>query len=277
MSARPSALKLLWHQAVYEWRTFIRTPVSAFFTIVFPLLIFVVFALIFGNEEIEYLRINTAQYYAPSLAVYAAVAASYVNIGIGTAYQRDEGILKRARGTPEPPWIFLGGKVIAATVIAAIGTVLMLTVGAVFFGVQIYVEAIPALILTFFVGVGCFAALGLLVAAVSPSGNAATAIANATLLPLAFISGVFIVPGENMPGWLEAIADFFPLSHFASAFLAGFSPIGDVSTIHWADLAYMAVWGVVGLFLAIRLFRWEADTGDSSPPWRRKREPAKAA
>ena len=80
-----------------------------------------------------------------------------------------------------------------------------------------------------------------------------------------------IVPGENMPQWLEAIADFFPLSHFASAFIAGFSPIEDVSKIHWGDLAYMALWGVVGLGLAIRFFRWEAATGTSKVPWRRSK------
>ncbi len=277
MSKRPSALGLLWNQMRYEVRIFSRTPISAFFTIIFPLMIFVIFALIFGNEEIEYLGISTAQYYAPALAVYAAVSASYVNIGIGTAYQRDEGILKRARGTPLPPWIFLGGKVAAATLVAAIGTILMLTVGVAFYGLKIYPEAIPSLVLTFLVGVGCFAALGLLVAAVSPSGSAATAIANATLLPLAFISGVFIPLGPEAPQWLETVADIFPLSHFASAFIAGFSPIGDVSAIHWDDLAFMAVWGVVGLFLAIRLFKWEAPTGETKVPWRRAKEPAAAS
>ena len=64
------------------------------------------------------------------------------------------------------------------------------------------------------------------------------------------------------------------LSHFASAFLAGFSPVGDVSTIHWADLAYMALWGVVGLVLAIRLFKWEPPSGETSIRLRRKKEPA---
>jgi len=140
---RPSAPALLWHQTVYELRIFRRTPISAFFTIIFPLLIFVVFALVFGNEDIGYLGITTAQYYAPSLAVYSAVSASYVNIGITTAYQRDEGILKRARGTPLPPWIFLGGKITAATIVAILGTLLMLAVGVTFFGLQIYPEAIP--------------------------------------------------------------------------------------------------------------------------------------
>jgi ABC-2 type transport system permease protein len=273
---RPSFLALLWHQTRYELRIFIRTPISAFFTLVFPLMIFIVFALLFGNDEIEYLGINTAQYYAPSLAVYAAVAGSYVNIGISTAYARDEGILKRARGTPLPAWIFLGGKVMAGLAVATVATIAMLAVGVVFFGVVIYAAAIPSLVLTFVIGVACFASLGLLLAAVAPSGPAATAIANATLLPLAFISGVFIVPSQDPPAWINAIADFFPLKHFAEPFIAGFNPVEDVSTIYWGDLAYMALWGAIGLFLAVRLFRWEPSTGDSPRPWRRREEPTTA-
>jgi ABC-2 type transport system permease protein len=267
---RPSSLKLLWHQTVYEWRLFWRTPISAFFTIVFPLLIFVVFALVFGNQEIDYLGITTAQYYAPSLAVYAAVSASYVNIGITTAYSRDEGILKRTRGTPLPAWIFLGGKIASATVIAIIGTSIMITVGVLFFGLQLYADSMAAIVATFLVGVATFSALGLLVAAVAPSGSAATAIAQATLLPLAFISGVFVVPGEEMPDWLEAIANFFPLKHFAEPFIAGFIR----ADVRWTDLAYMAVWGITGLVLAIRLFKWEAPTGEPTVRRRRKKEPA---
>lgn len=273
---RHSAVGLLWHQTRYELRIFLRTPISAFFTVIFPLMIFIVFALLFGNEEIEYLGINTAQYYAPSLAVYAAVASSYVNIGISTAYQRDEGILKRAKGTPLPAWLFLGGKVVAGLLVATVATVVMLAVGVIFYGVQIYAAAIPSLVLTFIIGVACFASLGLLLAAVAPSGPAATAIANATLLPLAFISGVFIVPSEDPPAWLNAVADFFPLKHFAEPFIAGFNPVEDVSTIYWADLGYMALWGAVALFLAVRLFKWEPSTGESRRPWRRRKEPAAA-
>ncbi len=135
---RPSPLSLLWHQARYEWRIFWRTPISAFFTIFFPLLIFVVFSLVFGNERIEYLGITTAQFYAPSLAVFAAVSATYTNISIFTSYQRDEGILKRVRGTPLPSWVFFGGKILSSILIALIGTLIMLSVGVVFFGLQVY-------------------------------------------------------------------------------------------------------------------------------------------
>ena len=271
---RPSPLSLLWHQARYEWRIFWRTPISAFFTIFFPLLIFVVFSLVFGNERIEYLGITTAQFYAPSLAVFAAVSATYTNISIFTSYQRDEGILKRVRGTPLPSWIFFGGKIFSSILIALIGTLIMLGVGVLFFGLQVYPETVPILIVVFFVGVATFAALGLLVAAVAPSGQAATAIANATLLPLAFVSGVFIVPGEDMPSWLTAVSDFFPLSHFVEPFVAAFTPAATRADFDWQDLAYLALWGAVALVLAIRWFTWEPPTSGGG---RRSRNKSTAA
>ena len=270
----PSPLTLLWHQARYEWRIFWRTPISAFFTIFFPLLIFVVFSLVFGNERIEYLGITTAQFYAPSLAVFAAVSATYTNISIFTSYQRDEGILKRVRGTPLPSWIFFGGKILSSILIALIGTLIMLGVGVLFFGLQVYPETVPILIVVFFVGVATFAALGLLVAAVAPSGQAATAIANATLLPLAFVSGVFIVPGEDMPSWLTAVSDFFPLSHFVEPFVAAFTPAATRADFEWQDLAYLALWGAVALVLAIRWFTWEPPTSGGG---RRSRNKSTAA
>jgi ABC-2 type transport system permease protein len=271
---RPSALSLLWHQAVYEWRIFWRTPISAFFTIFFPLLIYVVFSAVFGNQDIDYLGITTAQFYAPSLAVFSAVSATYTNISITTAYQRDEGILKRARGTPLPAWIFLGGKILSSIIIALIGTAIMLAVGVVFFGLQFYAETVAILVVVFFVGVAAFASLGLLVAAVAPSGQAATAIANATLLPLAFVSGVFIIPGEDPPAWLEAVSDFFPLSHFVEPFRAAFTPPAMRPDIQWTDLAYLVLWGLVALVLAIRWFRWEPSTGGGGRRNRRRAEPA---
>ena len=271
---RPSPFLLLWYQARYEWRIFWRTPISAFFTIFFPLLIFVVFSLVFGNETIDYLGITTAQFYAPSLAVFSAVSATYTNISITTAYQRDEGILKRVRGTPLPSWIFFGGKILSSILIALIGTLIMVGAGILFFGLQLYIETIPILIVTFFFGVATFAALGLLVAALAPTGQAATAIANATLLPLAFVSGVFIIPGEDMPGWLTAVSDFFPLSHFVGPFVAAFTPEATRPAFEWTDLAYLALWGIVAMVLAIRWFRWESGGGGGGRRSRNRTEQA---
>ncbi|NHZ70130.1 MAG: hypothetical protein GWP18_00640, partial [Proteobacteria bacterium] len=84
MSDRRSKLSLLGTQIGYQNKIFFRTPIAAFFTIFFPLMIFVVFSLVFGNTFIEELGVTTAQYFAPAMAVFAAVSASYTNIATTT-------------------------------------------------------------------------------------------------------------------------------------------------------------------------------------------------
>lgn len=273
MAGRPSTLSLLWRQTKYQNLIFFRNPTAAFFTLFFPLMIFVVFSLIFGNEEIDYLGITTAQYYAPAMAVFAAVSATYTNLAVTTAYQRDEGILKRIKGTPLPPIVYMGGKIASAIMIAVISVVIMMSIGVIFYGVEIYARTIGAASLTFMVGVGCFAALGLMIAALVKSGEAATAVTNATLLPLAFFSGVFIVPSEDAPAWLNTVANIFPLKHFVEPFTAAFNPLETGSTLDLASLAYMALWGIVAMAIAVRFFRWEADPTSA----RQSRKARKAA
>lgn len=270
MAARPSASSMLLRQTRYQNLIFFRNPTAAFFTLFFPLMIFVVFSLIFGNEDIDYLGVTVAQYYAPALAVFAAVSATYTNLAVTTAYQRDEGILKRIKGTPLPPIVYMGGKIVSAVMIAVIAVVIMMSIGVIFYGVQIYARTFAAASLTFLVGVGCFAALGLMVAALVSSGEGATAVTNATLLPLAFFSGVFIVPSEDAPAWLDTVANFFPLKHFVEPFTSAFNPQLTGSQFHWESLAYMALWGIVAMFIAVKYFRWEADPSRSKKPSRKK-------
>jgi ABC-2 type transport system permease protein len=277
MTGRPSSVRLLWSQIKYQNTLFWRSPVSAFFTIVLPLILLVLFGAIFGSEDVGG-GLTVAQFYAPSLAVFGAVSATYTNLGIRTTFARDEGVLKRIRGTPLPPTIYMGGAIGSAVYIAAIAATIMLAVGVIFYGLVVHVEALPALIVTFLVGVSCFAALGLLVAAVAPSGEAASAITNATLLPLAFISDIFIITGDGMPAILSFIADIFPLKHFAAAFRAAFEPEFVATTdswldfFHWGDLAVMLIWTVIGVVLTLRWFSWEPRATEG----RRKRRKAPA-
>ena len=154
MSDRPSSIRLLSDQTIYQNRIFFRSPVAAFFTLIFPLFIFMVFSLIFGNEYIDELGVNLSQYFGPSMAVFAAVSATYTNIASVTAYQRDEGILKRIRGAPLPVAAYHGGKIVSATLVAVIAVVVMMTVGVLFYDIQIYGDTLPAAIVTFFIGLG---------------------------------------------------------------------------------------------------------------------------
>jgi ABC-2 type transport system permease protein len=252
---RLRALALIWQQIRYQNKIFWRTPVAAFFTLAFPLMFLILFTAIFGNQVIEQLGVTTAQFYAPGLAVFAAVSASYTNLAIGTAISRDNGILKRVRGTPLPPWIYIAGRIGSAIYLAGLAVVLMMAVGVLAYGVEIYPERLPAAVLSFLVGVGSFAALGMLVAALAPSGDSAPAITNATLLPIAFVSDVFIVISDPPP-WMEAVGNFFPLKAFVVTFRNAFDPT-STGAIDWGRIGFMALWGVVAVLLSTRFFKWE--------------------
>ncbi|MFQ5554401.1 MAG: ABC transporter permease [Acidimicrobiia bacterium] len=268
---RRKDLRLVWQQIRYQNLIFWRTPVAAFFTLVFPLMFLVIFGVVFGNDLIDELGVTLGQYYAPALAVFGAASATYTNLAIQTAIARDEGILKRVRGTPLPAWIYVAGRVGSGVYIAAIAVVIMLAFGWIAYDLRIYAAAVPSLVVTFLFGVACFAALGLLVAALAPSGDATPAIANATLLPLAFISGIFFVSGPDEPAILRAIAGVFPLRPFGLAFRDGFDPLvatsaGWLDQMHWPELGVMALWMVGGALLAARFFTWEPRAGGERQP-----------
>ena len=101
------------------------------------------------------------------------------------------------------------------------------------------------------------ALLGLAVTALIPNADAASAVVNATILPVLFLSGIFIVFDNETPSWILWIARIFPVRHFATGMQAGF--LG--TAFHWTDVLAVAAWGTAGLLLAVRFFSWEPRTG----------------
>ena len=139
----------------------------------------------------------------------------------------------------------------------------MLFLGVVFYDLQINMAKMPAATVTFVVALTSFSLLGLAVASLVPNASSAPAVANATILPLAFISNVFI-PLEDPPRWLEVVGDIFPLKPFAEAFQVAFNPLEGAPAFRWGNLAVVAAWGVVGGVIALKKFNWEPSVGGAT-------------
>ncbi|RMH73542.1 MAG: ABC transporter permease [Actinomyces sp.] len=273
-----SVLALWWTQVRGQNRIFWRSPVSAFFTIVLPLVMLVLFVALFGNDTFDtpYGSVKVAQFYTPGLAVFSAASATYTNIGINLAIRRDEGILKRVRGTPLPPGIYLAGQVGSAVWIALLSVVLMVGVGVAAYGVEVEASSLGPLLAAFVAGTACFAVLGVALAAAARSAAGAPAIANITILPLAFVSQIFVSlgPERDTPAWLRLVGDVFPLKHFALLFGQAMTPGSGASTVEWWRLGVLAAWAVVGAVFAWRRFVWEPRPGAATTRHRRRRTPA---
>ncbi len=270
----PATGGLVVGQIRHQNRMFWRTPVAAFFTLILPVIMLVLFNALFdGVVDGPDGPIGISQFYTAGLAVFSAASATYTNLGIGVAIQRVEGILKRVRGTPLPPRVHMAGLVGSAVWLAVIGVSVMLTLGVVAYDLDVDAGKLPAAAVTFVVGVAAFAALGLALAALAPTGTAAPAIANATILPLAFVSNIFIAL-EDPPRWLDLIGDVFPLKPFASAFQDAFNPFVDAPAFDWSAIGQMALWGLAGAALALRFHRWEPARGATGGRRSRRRQAA---
>ncbi len=249
-------MTLLWHQFRFDQKVFWRNPASVFFTVLLPLIFLFIFATIFGNEEIEARGVKTTTYYVPAIIALAVISATTVSLAINLTEDREGGLLKRVRGTPLPPAAFVGGRVGNSLVVSVAMVALVAALGKLIYGVSLPDRTIPAVIVTLAVGASAFCCLGFAMTAFIPSEDAAPAITNAIMLPLYFISGVFI-PDSEIPSGVLDVADVFPVRHFFEAFFTAWDPNTTGAGFEVGHLAIVAGWGLAGLALALLAFRWE--------------------
>lgn len=250
-----SALSLVVHQARFEQRVFWRSPAAVFFTVLFPVIFLLIFSSLFNGEMIEELGIKTTVYYVPGIITLAVVSATLVSTAIRLVELRESGRLKRVRGTPLPAWAFVAGRLGNALTLSLLMVVVVAAIGRLLYDVPIPTSTLPALLVTLLVGSFAFCTLGFALTALIPSEDAAPAVTNVAVLPLYFLSGVFI-PQTEIPEGVLHFADAFPIRHFFQAFLTAWDPSTTGAGFEWGHLAVVAGWGAVGLLIALKTFRW---------------------
>jgi len=249
-------MRLVAHQFRYDQKAFWRNPAAVFFTVGFPVILLLIFATVFGDQTIDVRGgIETTAYYVPAIITVAVISATMQSLAMSLVIAREDGRLKRGRGTPMPAWVFIAGRVGNSIVVALMMLALIAVLGRVLYGVAIPWGQLPELVVVLAVGSAAFCCLGIALTAAIPSQDAAAPIVNALLLPLYFLSGVFI-PEDELPDGVVNFANHFPVRDFFEAFFAAYMPAGGGSGVDWGNLAVVAIWGVAGLLLAIRFFRW---------------------
>jgi ABC-2 type transport system permease protein len=244
------------HQVGWEQRSFWRNPASASFTFAFPLVFLVVFIAINGNDTVRLPGgpVKFAQFYVPAIVAFGIISASYTNLAFTLSIRRDNGLLKRVRGTPLPPGLYLAGLGGNVIVVSTILTVLVTLLGILVYGVTF-----PGRYLGLFVdlalGAFTFGAIGSMVSTFVPNEDAAPAIINFIVFPLLFISGTF--GRVDASSTLGRIASVFPVFHFNKLLEAAFNPNASGTGLIASHLAVIAAWGVGALIIAARRFKWE--------------------
>ena len=243
-----SGFSLAWQQFRLERKLFWRNPSAAFFNFLLPLLLLVLVASVFAGDpgELDVL--------VPGVAGMSVMATTFSALAFNLTFLREQGILKRVRGTPLPEASYLSGLLGSAVVNAFAQVALVILIGHYGYGVELPQD--PLLLAGFTaLGVVAFGALGIAFSHAIPNFDSAPAYVNAVFLPLILISGVFY-SSDDLPALLDGAAQALPLTHLIdglSAAIVGGSLAGSELT---AALV-VAGWALAGAVLAVRGFRWE--------------------
>lgn len=243
------AVTLAWYQFRLERRMFWRNPTAAFFNFLLPLLFLALFGAVFSGDQ------KNLDIIVPGIAGMSVMATTFNALAMNITFLREQGVLKRMRGTPLPAGAYLGGVAANAVMNTIIQLAFVLIAGNLLFGVE-GIKDVGELAVFLVVGVICFAALGVAFAHVVPNSESAPAYINAVFLPVIFISGVFY-DANDAPGFIRDIAQILPLTHLIDG-LTGALVKGTTLADNAGHLAVVAVWGVFGLIFAVRGFSWEA-------------------
>lgn len=255
----------------YEVRAYFRAPEQVFFTFLFPLLMYALFASIFSSQEVALPSgetITMGQYFLPGMISMAILLSGTQNLGIDIAIERLEGGLKRLGATPLHPLSFFIGKFGQVIVTCVLQVALVTALGVIAFGATLPAtgEQWATFAWLFLLGLACFSALGVAVAAIPRSSRTVSAVIIPIVLIPQFISGVYI-QFSQLPEWLQTVASVLPLKWLAQGMRSVFLPDAMAAAEQsgewqlWLVALLLAAWLVVGVVLSALTFRWTRGRG----------------
>ena len=242
-------MSLAWHQFRLERRMFWRNPTAAFFNFLLPLLLLALFGAVFAGrrEDLDVI--------VPGIAGVSVMSATFIALAYNLTFLREQGVLKRLRGTPLPVPAYMAGVAASAVTNVVLQLTIVICAGHLVFGVAWPGDWIALAVFTA-VGVVCFASLGVALSHAIPNSESAPAYVNAVFLPMLMIAGVFY-DEQDAPAFLRDTAEVLPLKHLVDG-LSGAIVHGEGVGDHLVALLVLGLWTAVGLLLAIRGFSWEA-------------------
>jgi ABC-2 type transport system permease protein len=257
----PSLLGLAWARTIVELKQFFRERDSVVFTFAFPVVMLFIFGSVFSDEIAP--GVSFTQYFAAGMIATGVVLSSFQSLAIGIAIERDDGTLKRLRGTPMPPAAYFLGKIGLVLVTGVAQCAILLAVGAVAF--DLAVPSSPEVWLRFawifLLGTASGTVLGIAFSSVPRSARSAGAVVSPVVIVLQFVSGVYFVYSQ-LPPWMQDVGAIFPLKWLAQGMRSVFLPASFAAEEvggSWqlpAVALVLTAWTAVGLVVCLRTFRW---------------------
>ncbi|SFL91185.1 ABC transporter permease [Geodermatophilus ruber] len=259
--ALPPVARVYRSRAAVELKEFFRQRESVVFTLVFPVMMLVVFGAVLDYDLGA--GVTFTQYFMAGIIAAGIVGASLQNMAISIATERSDGTLKHLSGTPMPKSAYFVGKVVQVLAVTVLIAAILLAVGVFAYGIDLpsgsdWFTFVWVAVL----GAAACTLLGIAVSSLAKNGRSASAMVTPIALVLQFISGVFF-QFSQVPAWMQTIASLFPLKWMAQGLRSVFLPdvlaaeepagtweLGRVALV-------LGLWCVAGLVLCVLTFRWQ--------------------
>ena len=248
-------MRLFWHQLRWEQFVFWRSREAAVFVFLFPLMLFALLTAVYNGTL--YGRPASWGLLAGMLG-YGTANTAFSGLALILISRRELGILKRIRATPLTTPAYMSAVLTSIMLVFALQAASLFVLGKLLKSTP-WPTHIFSLVLTLALGAAAFAGLGLAITGFVRSLEGSSAVLNVIVLPMAFLSGSF---GErrHYPAALRAIGDALPLKYLLDAvnaiYLHG-KQLWDKPTA----VAVLAAWGMAGIAIAVKKFRWEPREG----------------
>ena len=237
-----------------ELKMFLRDPTGAFFTIIFPLMVILVFGGIYSNEaNPDFGGYGIVDVYVPSFTGMIVAISALTNLNTEITKAREKGILRRLKATPLRPLTILTAKITMIFSVTSLAMILMVVAAKLAFGLRFngnLIEVIVAFVLSSF----SFFAFGLVIASVMPNVRASESFGFILLFLMLFLSGVF-VPFEIVPDAVQQVAQVFPMTH-VTTLMRGLW-IGESLLQHLKEVVVLLSILIAGVIISAKIFRWE--------------------
>ncbi len=236
-----------------ELKLYLREPSAFFFTVIFPLLLMLLFGSIWGNDPFPGAEYGYIDAFTSAFIGIVILTAGTMDLTINIATYREKGILKRFRATPVSPVSFLAAEMLSILVISMMGVLLLLLAGVLLFDMQFrgnLLEGFAAFLLS------CcgIAGMGFIPASLARTARSGTVISNCLYFPMLFLSGAAL-PRQMLPDFLKTVSEAFPLTH-AIRLMQGIW-LGDGILEYKTEMVVLGAMLVAGAFFAGKLFRWD--------------------
>ena len=247
-------MKSLWKMTWMEAKLFLREPVGAFFTLVFPLMMLFLFGSIYGNEPTPMFGgRGTIDISIPAYTAMIIATTGLMAITITMATYRENGVLRRLRTTPVSSLVVLAAQVIVVFAMTSLGMLLLIVAGKLVYHVRFEGNALSVLA-GFVLSSLSFFGLGFILASLIPTARTAQVVGMVLLYPMLFLSGAGF-PRELLPEGIRKVSAFLPLTYVVNL-LRGLW-IGEAWSSHWLNVGVLGGMLLLGIIVSLITFRWE--------------------